>query len=84
MMMLQGGVYPLSPARRCRTSTSCARFTEIGTGYIGPIPIPVIIAALVFAVAYVVLRFTTLGRYHLCGRRQREGGAALGRAVRSG
>ena len=38
-------------------------FTEISTGYVGPIPIPVLIAALVFVVAYVILRHTTLGRY---------------------
>jgi ribose transport system permease protein len=38
-------------------------FTEISTGYIGPVPIPVIIAAGVFVAAYIVLRRTTLGRY---------------------
>ena len=33
------------------------------TGYVGPVPIPVIIAAVVFVAAFIVLRYTTIGRY---------------------
>jgi len=40
-----------------------ARFQELGTGFIGPIPNAVIIAAIVFAVIYYVLNYTTFGRY---------------------
>jgi ribose transport system permease protein len=62
MMILQGGVFLYS--REAVQNMHLQRaFTDISTGYIGPIPVPVIIAAVVFVVAYVVLRHTTLGRY---------------------
>lgn len=62
MMVLQGGVFLYS--REAVQNYHMQRaFTDISTGYVGPIPIPVIIAAVVFVVAYVVLRHTTLGRY---------------------
>ena len=38
-------------------------FTAIGAGYVGPIPIPVILAAVIFVLGYVALRFTLFGRY---------------------
>lgn len=62
MMILQGSVFLYS--REAVQNRHLQRaFTEISTGYVGPIPIPVLIAALVFVVAYVILRHTTLGRY---------------------
>ena len=62
MMILQGGVF-LYTREAVQNRHQQAAFTEISTGYIGPIPIPVLIAIVVFVVAYVVLRHTTLGRY---------------------
>ena len=56
-------------------------FTDLGAGYVGPLPIPVIIAAVVFVLAFVTLRFTTLRPLSLCRRRQREGRAAVRRAA---
>lgn len=38
-------------------------FISIGTGYLGPIPIPVVIAAFVLIIAQFVLRSTKFGRY---------------------
>jgi ribose/xylose/arabinose/galactoside ABC-type transport system permease subunit len=38
-------------------------FLFIGAGYIGPFPVPTIIAALAFVVAHLVLRWTRFGRY---------------------
>ncbi len=38
-------------------------FRQLGTGFIGPIPMPIVIAALVFLGAYVLLYHTALGRY---------------------
>ena len=35
----------------------------LGGGYIGPIPVPIVIMLAVFAVSYVVLRYTVFGRY---------------------
>ncbi len=38
-------------------------FTKIGTGYVLGIPIPVIIAAIVFAACFFILKKTAFGRY---------------------
>jgi ribose/xylose/arabinose/galactoside ABC-type transport system permease subunit len=38
-------------------------FRQIGTGYLGPIPMPIIVAGLVFLGGYVLFNHTTLGRY---------------------
>ncbi|TPM40587.1 ABC transporter permease [Mesorhizobium sp. B2-3-4] len=62
MMMLQGGVY-LFTREAVQNHNQLASFTDLGAGYAGPVPVPVILAALIFVVAYVTLRFTTLGRY---------------------
>jgi ribose/xylose/arabinose/galactoside ABC-type transport system permease subunit len=35
----------------------------IGTGSVGPIPVPILIAALVFALCFILLRWTAIGRY---------------------
>ncbi|MBO1511838.1 ABC transporter permease [Metabacillus bambusae] len=37
-------------------------FKSIGTGYVGPIPIPVIIMIVVFVIAHLVLKYTVFGR----------------------
>jgi inositol transport system permease protein len=39
------------------------QFMVIGAGYVGPFPVPSIIAALAFAVAYLILSRTRFGRY---------------------
>lgn len=39
------------------------RFQEIGTGFTGPVPNAVILAAIVFAAIYYVLNYSTFGRY---------------------
>ena len=62
MMMLQGGVY-LFTREAVQNHNQLISFTDLGAGYVGAVPVPVILAALIFAVAYVTLRFTTLGRY---------------------
>lgn len=62
MMILQGSVYLYSREAVQNTHQQTA-FTDISTGYVGPVPIPVIIAAVVFLIAYVVLSRTTFGRY---------------------
>jgi ribose transport system permease protein len=62
MMMLQGGVY-LFTREAVQNHHQIVAFTDLGAGYLGAIPLPVIFAAVIFAVAYVTLRFTTLGRY---------------------
>jgi ribose transport system permease protein len=62
MMILQGSVF-LYTREAVQNRHLQRAFTDISTGYLGPIPIPVLIAAAVFVAAYVVLRHTTAGRY---------------------
>jgi ribose transport system permease protein len=38
-------------------------FREIGTGFLGPIPMPIVIAGLVYLGGYVLLKHMALGRY---------------------
>lgn len=38
-------------------------FQQVGRGYFGPIPIPVVIMLVVYILAYIVLRHTSFGRY---------------------
>ena len=38
-------------------------FVEVGTGYLGPIPIPVLVTFVLFGLFYYVLHHTILGRY---------------------
>jgi ribose transport system permease protein len=62
MMILQGSVF-LYSREAVQNHHHLRSFVAIGAGYVGPFPIPVVIAALVFVVSYVILRHTTLGRY---------------------
>jgi len=62
MMILQGGVF-LYTREAVQNRHHIPSFTDVGAGYVGPLPIPVIIAALAFVAAFVTLRFTTFGRY---------------------
>ena len=62
MMILQGGVF-LYSREAVQNHHHIAWFVDIGAGYAGPVPVPVVIAALLFVVFYVILRHTTLGRY---------------------
>jgi ribose transport system permease protein len=38
-------------------------FVNIGTGHLGPVPVPVLLAAVLFAAVYFVLHHTPFGRY---------------------
>ena len=62
MMILQGSVY-LYTREAVQNKHQLDAFTAIGAGHVGPIPIPVILAAVIFVLGYVALRFTLFGRY---------------------
>lgn len=62
MMILQGGVF-LYTREAVQNHHQIEAFALIATGYVGPVPVPVIIAALLAAVFYVVLNYTLIGRY---------------------
>lgn len=52
MIVMNGGVIYGLPGK----------FTSIGVGYLGPIPIPIILSGIMTAVVYVLLQKTTFGR----------------------
>lgn len=62
MMILQGGVF-LYSRQAIQNGSQLPAFSTISTGYFGPLPMPVLIAAIIFACTYVVLRHTLFGRY---------------------
>lgn len=61
MAVLRGIGYLTTNARAVQTDGDTLKL--IGTGYIGPIPVPVIIAAVVLVLIYYLLNHTTFGRY---------------------
>jgi ribose transport system permease protein len=62
MMILQGSVF-LYSRQAIQNRNQLPAFTALSTGYLGPVPVPVVIAAIVFACTFVVLRHTVFGRY---------------------
>ena len=62
MMMLQGGVF-LFTREAVQNHHQIEAFARIATGHAGPVPVPVIIAAVLTVVAYVLLGYTVAGRY---------------------
>ena len=56
-------------------------FVEVGTGYLGPLPIPVLIAGALFALFYYVLHHTVLGRHIYAIGGNREAARLAGLAV---
>lgn len=63
--LLRGAILVFTQGRPISTGNTPASesFSEIGTGFLGPIPIPVYIMILVFIVAYYILNHTRIGRY---------------------
>lgn len=62
MMILQGGVF-LYTREAMQNRHQLEAFLSIGAGYAGPFPIPVILAAVIFAVGYIALRYAIFSRY---------------------
>ncbi|MEL7605580.1 ribose ABC transporter permease [Sedimentibacter saalensis] len=63
--LLRGAILVFTQGRPISTGNtpSSEYFSEIGTGFLGPIPVPVYIMILVFIVAYYILNHTRIGRY---------------------
>ena len=61
LMILQGGVF-LYTREAVQNRHQLPSFTHISTGYVGFIPVPVILAVAVFLTAFAFLRFTLFGR----------------------
>lgn len=65
MTMIRGAVLVFADGRPISTGNHevANTFYEVGGGYFGGIPIPVIIAVVVFALCWYVLNHTRIGRY---------------------
>ncbi len=61
MAILRGGAMVSTQAVSIQGNVE--GFVEVGTGYLGPVPIPVLLAFLLFGLFYYVLHHTILGRY---------------------
>ncbi|HCX63064.1 ribose ABC transporter permease [Sedimentibacter sp.] len=63
--LLRGLILVFTKGRPISTGSTGASeaFGKIGTGFIGPIPIPVYIMIVVFILAYYILNHTRVGRY---------------------
>jgi ribose transport system permease protein len=61
LMMLQGGVY-LYTREAVQNGHQLPAFTKLSTGYVGPLPIPVILAIIICIAGAIVLRLTLFGR----------------------
>lgn len=61
MMILRGLTYVLSGARPLYNLPE--HFQFLGAGYLGPIPIPIIIVAVLYVCFHILLTRTRLGRY---------------------
>ncbi len=81
LTLLRGVAYLTTNARQVQAEQP--GFTSLGVGFIGPVPIPVLIAALFVIAMHVLLRYTTLGRkiYAIGGNPEASRAAGL-RVVR--
>jgi len=62
MMILQGGVF-LYTREAVQNHHQIEAFALIATGFVGPVPVPVLIATVLLVLVWAVLRFTLIGRY---------------------
>lgn len=65
MTLLRGATLVFTNGKPISTGDNSGSefFSKIGTGYLGPIPIPVYIMLVVFILAYYILKHTRSGRY---------------------
>ncbi len=65
MTIFRGATLVLTDGRPISTGyeANAAAFSKIGNGYIGFIPIPIIIMVSVFVLGYFILKHTIIGRY---------------------
>ena len=71
LSIVRGSAY-ISTNAAVQNAHKLPEFKALGNGFLGPIPWPVIIMALIFVVFYLVLNRTTLGRHiYVTGGNQR-------------
>lgn len=63
MIGVRGAVYIISGENTIRADRGAELFRWLGRGYIGPLPVPVLILFLAFVMGWAVLRHTKFGRH---------------------
>jgi galactofuranose transport system permease protein len=63
MIAVRGVVYLISHENTIRADRDASFFRWLGRGYVGPLPVPVIILFLSFVLGWIVLRHTKFGRH---------------------
>ena len=63
MIAVRGVVLLISHERSVRVSSAATLFTWLGRGYVGSIPVPVIVLVIAYAFGWAVLHFTSFGRH---------------------
>lgn len=76
MIAARGIALAATNEQSVRVATDATGLTWLGRGWVGPIPVPVLLLVLAYAVGWVVLRYTTFGR-HVYAVGDEEGAARL-------
>lgn len=63
MIAARGLALAYTGEQSVRVSRLSEGFTWLGRGWVGPIPVPVLILAVAFAVGWIVLKYTRFGRH---------------------
>lgn len=61
LSLFRGGLYIIT--NMVPVTNLPSSFLKLGQGYIGPVPVPVILMLVLSAAAYIVANYTTFGRY---------------------
>lgn len=76
MIAARGVALAATSEQSVPVATDATGLTWLGRGWIGPIPVPVVLLLLAYALGWVVLRYTTFGR-HVYAVGDEEGAARL-------
>ena len=63
MIAARGAALAMSNENSVRLDRGAAGLLWLGQGWIGPVPVPVVLLALAFLLGWLALRYTTFGRY---------------------
>ena len=76
MIAARGVALAATGEQSVRVATEATGLTWLGRGWVGPVPVPVLLLILSFTLGWVVLRYTTFGR-HVYAVGDEEGAARL-------
>ena len=76
MIAARGAALAFTGEESVRVATDATGLTWLGRGFVGPIPVPVLLLAVAFAAGWIVLRHTAFGR-HVYAVGDEEGAARL-------